>query len=227
MEQRREADEVVVRVVSAGRAVGAGEFDRPGNVGYIKQVGGSSRRWSFYRATDMETAAKAARSATGSPQFVGFELAGQKYAFRIERIQEIVIPTGVTRIPEVPRYVDGVSNLRGTIIPIINLRVLFGLDPREADAEARTVVVNVGSRTMGCSVDSVSRVMRVAADQIQPAPDAVMASGRRYIDGFARVSDELFILLDVDQLLDPANLEEVHRASLLAAQDSRPPGGDN
>jgi purine-binding chemotaxis protein CheW len=105
--------------------------------------------------------------------------------------------------------------------------VLFGLDPRGADADTRTVVVNVGCRTMGCTVDSVSRVMRVAADQIQPAPDAVMASGRRYIEGFARVGDELFILLDVDQLLDPANLEEVHRASLLAAQDSRPPGGDN
>ena len=74
----------------------------------------------------MENAAKAQRSATGVPQFVGFELAGQKYAFRIEQIQEIVIPSGITRVPEVPRYLDGVSNLRGTIIPIINLRVLFG-----------------------------------------------------------------------------------------------------
>ena len=175
----------------------------------------------------MENAAKAQRSATGVPQFVGFELAGQKYAFRIEQIQEIVIPSGITRVPEVPRYLDGVSNLRGTIIPIINLRVLFGLDPRDIDADTRTVVVNVGPRTMGCNVDSVSRVMRVAADQIQPAPDAVMASGRRYIAGFARVGDELFILLDVDQLLDPANLDEVHRVSVLAAKDSRSPVGES
>lgn len=175
----------------------------------------------------METAAKAPRSTTGTPQFVGFQLAGQQYAFRIERIQEIVIPTGITRIPEVPRYVDGVTNLRGTIIPIVNLRALFGLEPRDIDADTRTVVVNVGSRTMGCNVDSVSRVMRVAADQVQPAPDAVMASGRRYIDGFARVGDELFILLDVDQLLDPANLDEVHRVSVLAAKDSRSPVGES
>jgi purine-binding chemotaxis protein CheW len=164
--------------------------------------------------------------ATGTPQFVGFELAGQKYAFRIERIQEIVIPAAITRIPEVPRYVDGVSNLRGTIIPIINLRALFGLEPREPDADTRTVVVNVGPRTMGCTVDSVTRVMRVAADQIQPAPDTVLASGRRYIDGFARLGDELFILLDVDQLLEPANLEEVHRVSLQAGKDSRSPPGE-
>jgi len=159
-------------------------------------------------------------STAGAPQFVGFELAGQKYAFRIERIQEIVIPAGITRIPEVPRYMDGVSNLRGTIIPIINLRALFGLEFREVDAETRTVVVNVGSRTMGCNVDSVSRVMRVSADQIQASPDTIMASGRRYIDGFARVGDELFILLDVDQLLDPANLDEVHRISLQGVKDS-------
>lgn len=173
----------------------------------------------------MDTAATGHRrtpgSTTGAPQFVGFELAGQKYAFRIERIQEIVIPAGITRIPEVPSYMDGVSNLRGTIIPIINLRVLFGLDFRDIDQDTRTVVVNVGSRTMGCNVDAVSRVMRVAADQIQAAPDTIMASGRKYIDGFARVGDELFILLDVDQLLDPANLDEVHRVSLQGVKDSR------
>lgn len=171
--------------------------------------------------TAVKDHSRAPGATTNAPQFVGFELAGQKYAFRIERIQEIVIPAGVTRIPEVPRYMDGVSNLRGTIIPIINLRVLFGLEARDVDAETRTIVVNVGQRTMGCNVDAVSRVMRVAADQIQAAPDTIMASGRRYIDGFARVADDLFILLDVDQLLDPANLDEVHRVNLQVVKDSQ------
>lgn len=171
----------------------------------------------------METkhAARAAAHA-GTAQFVGFSLGGQAYAFRIERIQEIVIPSGVTRVPDVPRYVDGVSNLRGTIIPIVSLRILFGLEPRPTDAETRTIVVNVGRRTIGCSVDAVSRVMRIAPDQIQAAPDAVVGSGRRYIDGFARVGDDLFILLDVDQLLDPANLDEVHRLGLLDVSPPNP-----
>ena len=101
-----------------------------------------------------------------APQFVGFRLADQNYIFRIERIQEIVIPASVARVPEVPPYVDGVSNLRGTIIPIINLRALFKLDRKENDAETRTIVVNVGSRTIGCTVDAVSRVMRVATEQL-------------------------------------------------------------
>ena len=160
-------------------------------------------------------------SAPGAQQFVGFDIAGQKHAFRIEQVREIVVPTRVTRIPEVPPYMDGVSNLRGTIIPIIDLRVLFGFDFREVDAETRTVIVHVGSRIVGCNVDSVSRVMWVASDQIQAAPDTTMSSSRKFIDGFARVGDELFILLDVDQMLDPANLDEVHRVSLQGVKDSR------
>jgi purine-binding chemotaxis protein CheW len=158
------------------------------------------------RTTDKSTTATA-------PQFVGFSLADQNYIFRIERIQEIVIPTTISRVPEVPPYVDGVSNLRGTIIPIINLRALFGLSRKENDAETRTIVVNVGSRTIGCTVDSVSRVMRVPAEQMQPAPDSITSSGRKFIESFARVGEALYILLNVDELLDPANLEEVHKAS--------------
>ena len=147
-------------------------------------------------------------------QFVCFELAGQRYIFRIERIQEIVIPSGITRIPEVPEYVEGVSNLRGTIIPIINLRMLFGLERREIDAETRTIVLNVGNRTMGCTVDAVARVLRVGADAIEPAPDMVAGTTCRSIEGFARVGDEILILLDVDRLLDPEHLEDVHSANL-------------
>jgi purine-binding chemotaxis protein CheW len=157
--------------------------------------------------------ATAGSTNAAAPQFVGFRLADQQYIFRIERIQEIVIPTSIARVPEVPPYIDGVSNLRGTIIPIINLRALFKLPSKENDAETRTIVVNVGSRTMGCTVDAVSRVMRVPLDQIQPAPDSVSVTGRQFIEGFARADNDLFILLDVDQLLDPANLDEVHKAS--------------
>lgn len=165
----------------------------------------------------MESASKphgpAAVSAAGSSQVVGFELAGQKYAFRIERIQEIITPGKLTVIPEVPAYIAGVSNLRGTIIPVVNLRLLFGLPDRAIDADTRTIVVNVGTRIMGCTVDTVSQVMRINADQIHPAPTTVAAGGPRYIEGFARVNDDLLILLDVDNLLDPTTLEEVHHVS--------------
>jgi purine-binding chemotaxis protein CheW len=148
-----------------------------------------------------------------SSQFVGFQLAGQEYAFRIEQIQEIVILDKVTKTPQVPDYVEGVSNLRGSIIPIINLRRLFGLEARPVDAETRTIVVNVGQRTMGCTVDMVSQVMRIPEENIQSAPETVTANGASYIAGFARQNGRLMILLDIDELLDPEKLDQVSQAA--------------
>ena len=149
-----------------------------------------------------------------SSQFVGFQLAGQAYAFRIEQIQEIVILDQVTRTPQVPEYCDGVSNLRGSIIPIINLRRLFGLAAKAADAETRTIVVNVGERTMGCTVDLVSQVVRIPDEDIQPAPETVTADGADYIAGFARFDGDLVIVLDINELLDPAQLEQFKPAAV-------------
>jgi purine-binding chemotaxis protein CheW len=165
---------------------------------------------------------RAAKSAgTDSPatkknssQFVGFQLAGQEYAFRIEQIQEIVILTQVTKTPQVPEFVEGVSNLRGSIIPIINLRKLFGMEPRPVDAETRTIVVNVGSRTMGCTVDTVSQVMRIAAENIHPAPETITSGGAGYISGFAKVNNKLVILLEIEQLLDPTHLLSINPMTL-------------
>jgi purine-binding chemotaxis protein CheW len=153
-------------------------------------------------------------------QFVGFLLDGQSYAFRIEQIQEIVILDKVTRTPQVPDYCEGVSNLRGSIIPIINLRKLFGLEARTADRETRTIVVNVGERTMGCTVDMVSQVVRIPEEDIQPAPETVTADGADYIAGFAKLDGDLVIILDINELLDPAQLDHVTPTALGAQEPS-------
>lgn len=150
-------------------------------------------------------------------QFVGFQLVDQEYAFRIEQIQEIVIPDRVTRMPQVPDYVEGVSNLRGTIIPIINLRRLFDLPPKEKDPETRTMVVNVGPRTIGCTVDAVTRVIRIAPEQIQPAPEIAKSESSAYIAGFAKIDDRLIVLLEIEELLDPAKMEQVRQ---IASRDA-------
>lgn len=146
-------------------------------------------------------------------QFVGFQLAGQEYAFPIEQIREIVIVGQVTRVPQTPNYVEGVSNLRGTIIPIISLRTLFGIEPKPIDEETRTVVVNVGQRTMGCTVDSVSQVMRIPIKSIQRSPDTVASEDADYIRGFAKFDGQLVILLNIDELLEPEKQKAVHLAT--------------
>jgi purine-binding chemotaxis protein CheW len=147
--------------------------------------------------------------AKSSMQFVGFRLADQEYAFRIEQIQEIIIPDRVTRMPQVPDFIEGVSNLRGTIIPVINLRRLFDLELKEKNEETRTIVVNVRKKTIGCTVDAVTQVVRISREQIQPAPELVRTEGASYIAGFAKLDSRLIILLEIDQLLDPAKLDHV------------------
>jgi purine-binding chemotaxis protein CheW len=142
---------------------------------------------------------------------VGFRLDDQEYAFRIEQIQEIVIPDRVTRVPQVPDYVEGVSNLRGTIIPIINLRRLFDLDIKAKDEETRTIVTNVGSRTIGCTVDAVTQVIRILPEQIQGVPENMRSEGAVCIEGFAKLESRLVILLNIDELLDPAKMEQLRQ----------------
>lgn len=156
-----------------------------------------------------QTGASAGSPTKPSTQFVGFRLADQEYAFRIEQIQEIVKPDRVTRMPQVPDYIEGVSNLRGTIIPIVNLRRLFSLEAKEADEETRTIVVNIGSKTIGCTVDSVMQVIRITPDQIQPAPDLVKSEGAAYVLGFAKLESRLIVLLEIQELLDPSKMEQV------------------
>ncbi|MCP3903180.1 MAG: chemotaxis protein CheW [Planctomycetes bacterium] len=153
-------------------------------------------------------------------QFVGFQLDEQAYAFRIEQIREIVILDKVTRTPQVPDYCEGVSNLRGSIMPIINLRRLFGLEAKPVDADTRTIVVNVGERTMGCTVDLVSQVVRIPEQDIQPAPETITADGAHYIAGFARLDGDLVIILDIDALLDPDQLDQVRMAPVAHQESS-------
>jgi len=162
----------------------------------------------------------AATQKKNSAQFVGFQIDAQEYAFPIEQIREIVVLDKVTRTPQVPDYCEGVSNLRGAIIPIINVRKLFGLDPRPADGETRIIVVQVGDKTMGCTVDTVSQVIRIPEESIQPAPETVTAGGADYISGFARLDGRVVILLNINELLNPEQLDRIRQVPTIATEEA-------
>jgi purine-binding chemotaxis protein CheW len=161
-------------------------------------------------------------AATKGPQqqFVGFRLDGTDYAISILRIREIILMRPITRLPQVPTYVEGLINLRGTVIPIVSLRKRFGLAHREIDEDTRTIVVTIGEKTVGCIVDEVTKVLRVEADALRPPPISLAAGARRHIAGLARQDDRLLILLDLDALLDADELDTdslAPAASLAAA----------
>ena len=93
------------------------------------------------------------------------------------------------------------------MIPIVNLRTLFGLEHRELDDETRTIIVNVGDRTVGYIVDEVTQVMKIASDQIQAAPVSITAVSKQHIAGLAQLEDRLLVILEIERLLKPEELE--------------------
>jgi len=146
-------------------------------------------------------------SSRGKPggemlQLVGCRLDNEDYAIAIIKIQEIILMKPITRIPQVPSFIEGLINLRGVVIPIINLRTRFGMEPRAHDEETRIIVLNLHGKTVGCVVDSVTKVMRIGADQVQPPPLTMMSVAKHYISGLGKLEDRLLIILDIERLFD-------------------------
>ena len=133
-------------------------------------------------------------------QFVGFRLGGKDYAFPIDQTREIVELQSITPTPEVPDHIVGVTNLRGQIIPIVDLqRVLTPGAP--ATPSRHAVVVDVDGQLTGCLVDSVTRVVRLPQSEIQPADDVLNQENARSVDGFARYEDTILIVLDASKVI--------------------------
>ena len=129
-----------------------------------------------------------------------FWAADEEYAIEILRVQEIKGDTILTRIPNTPAHVLGVTNLRGAIIPIIDLRLKFGL-PCEAHGQLPVVIIGfIGDKTVGLAVDAVSDVVDIAADDVQPTPELATASDGGAIRGIAHAANRLIALLDLDAI---------------------------
>lgn len=143
-------------------------------------------------------------SKTDILQLVSFNLGNEEYAVDILKVQEINRMVEITTIPNAPSYVEGVINLRGKVIPVINLRKKFGFESKEMDAHSRIIVVDVGN-TVGLIVDSVSEVLRLSSDTVEPPPRMTGNSSADYILGIGKLKDRLLILLDIETLLKDGN----------------------
>ena len=141
----------------------------------------------------------------GLAQFLTFVCAGEEYGVAILCVQEIKGWEGVTRVPYAPNYLLGVMNLRGVIVPVIDLRTRFGLDARPADSSSVVIVVRVhtdlGEKTAGIVVDAVSEVYSVAPDHIKPTPELGSASERACVHSLASIDEKMVMLLDIDKLV--------------------------
>ncbi|MGP1309238.1 MAG: chemotaxis protein CheW [Phycisphaerales bacterium] len=152
---------------------------------------------------DTSVATEASRgdqSAHGQLQLVTFDVAGEEFAVDILAVREINRMMSLTRVPNSPPEVEGVINLRGKIIPVIDLRRRFGLAETEHSQDSRIVVVEVSERVVGFIVDRVHEVLRIEKSIVEPAPDMVSSIESDFIEGVGKLEDRLVILLDVAKL---------------------------
>lgn len=145
--------------------------------------------------------AKTRSEGTASLQLVSFRLDQEEYGIEITKVQEIILMGDITRVPQTPPFIKGLINLRSTVIPIVDLRLRFGLNEQTISDDTRIMVVNVGGKTIGIIVDAVSEVLRISHEQIAPPPPTVAGLGREYLTGLVKLDKRLLILLDIDMIL--------------------------
>lgn len=134
-------------------------------------------------------------------QLVGFIIGDEEYAIPILTIQEIIKPFAWTRVPQVPPYVKGVFNMRGSVIPLIDLRLKFGLAEEKHSDETRFIVMKVGDEVAGFVIDRLTMALRIKKENIGPAPDTIN-SDDSLIDGVGKEEDRIITILKADKLLE-------------------------
>ncbi|MDD3119123.1 MAG: chemotaxis protein CheW [Victivallales bacterium] len=134
-------------------------------------------------------------------RFLTFRVGGEDYGIEIMYVTEIVSMQKVTEVPDMPDYIRGVINLRGQVIPVMDVRTRFQLEPREYDDRTCAIVVNIASTVIGLIVDSVDEVMKIAAENISLPPAVSESRSGRFIGGMGQVGNRVTILLSIEQLL--------------------------
>lgn len=133
-------------------------------------------------------------------QLVIFRLAREEYGLPITKVQEINRLVPITRLPQAPPFLEGIINLRGRIIPVIDLKKRLNLAAAEHSEDSRIIVVEVAGHTVGFIVDAVHEVVRLAAANMEPAPAACILDGQ-FVQGVGKLEDRLLILLEIDKIL--------------------------
>lgn len=135
-------------------------------------------------------------------KYLTFVLGEECYGLDIGNVTEIIGLQKITSVPDVPAYVKGVINLRGKVIPVMDIRLRFGMPPRDYDDRTCIIVVNVSVHTIGLVVDTVSEVLDIGASQIESAKSLTGDGGKGYIQGLGKVGDSVKILLDAEMIIN-------------------------
>ncbi|WP_428568504.1 MAG: chemotaxis protein CheW [Solidesulfovibrio sp. DCME] len=139
-------------------------------------------------------------------QLVTFAIGEEEFGIDILKVQEIIRIMDITKVPNSPPHVEGVINLRGKVIPVIDLRCRFDMASRDHDRQTRIIVLDLHGTTVGFVVDAVSEVLRLQSDTVEPPPPVVSGIDSEYIRGVGKLENRLLILLDLEKLLPEEEL---------------------
>ena len=151
--------------------------------------------------TGMSNVTKLAGEPSGQ-EFLVFTLGDEEYGIDILKVQEIRGYDQVTRIANTPEFIKGVTNLRGVIVPIVDLRVKFSQGDVDYDDNTVVIVLNLGQRVVGIVVDGVSDVLSLTVDQIRPAPEFAVTLSTEYLTGLGALGERMLILVNIEKLLN-------------------------
>lgn len=140
-------------------------------------------------------------------KYLSFKLGKEEYGINIKYITEIIGLQNITHLPELPVYVKGVINLRGKVIPVIDVRLRFGKEERAYDERTCMIVTHINEMSVGLIVDMVSEVLDIASKQIDPPPKMSKSAESRFIQGLGKVEEEVKIILDINNLLYEDDME--------------------
>lgn len=148
-------------------------------------------------------------------QLVVFKLGEEEFGVNILQVREIEkLDQGLTRVPKAPHFIEGVINLRGEIIPIVDLRKRFGLTLPALGLDSRVIIVEIGDEPVGMLVDAVVEVLRVPLSAIESTPSITKGVNSYYLAGVAKIDERLIVLLNLERALSPEETEELSKAEL-------------
>lgn len=153
------------------------------------------------------------KSTAHSQEFLVFSLGEEEYAIDILKVQEIRGYENVTRIANAPAFIKGVTNLRGAIVPIVDLRIRFRLSEARYDNQTVVIVVNIGERVVGIVVDGVSDVLTLSQEQVKPPPEFGLGLPLDYLYGLGSLDDRMLVLVDIEKLLSSEDLALVDQSA--------------
>ena len=148
-------------------------------------------------------------TVTLEKQLVVFDLSSEAYGVDIETVREIIRLQDITRVPKTPEFVEGVINLRGKVIPVLDLRKRFSLEVGEQSDENRIVVVDIRGQDIGMVVDAVTEVLRIPANSVEPPSSVIITADSDYLLGIAKLEERLIILLDLERVLSESDMGRV------------------